>query len=97
MRFLVIAMIQVYQMMVRPFLIGNCKFQPTCSHYAAEAVQNHGVIRGGWLALTRVCRCHPFGPGGIDPIPPGEEKPSGMSAASIRLPKPNMETTRIGS
>ncbi len=56
-------------MAMRPLLLGHCKFCPTCSQYAVEALQKHGLARGGWLALGRVCRCHPFTRGGIDPVP----------------------------
>ena len=55
--------------MIRPLLIGSCKFCPTCSEYAIEALRIHGLWRGSWLAIRRICRCHPFGPGGIDPVP----------------------------
>ena len=47
----------------------NCRFHPTCSEYAIEAVQRHGALRGGWMAAKRVGRCHPFNPGGYDPVP----------------------------
>ena len=62
-------LIRCYQAMIRPFLIGSCKFQPTCSEYGIEAFQVHGVCRGVVLTIRRVLRCHPFGPGGIDPVP----------------------------
>ena len=61
--------IAMYQSILRPHLAGCCKFHPTCSHYAAEAIARHGVRRGGMLALRRLARCHPFGMGGIDPVP----------------------------
>lgn len=72
-RLVVICAIHIYQGMIRPFLIGSCKFHPTCSNYAAQAVQAHGVVRGGWLALRRLLRCHPFGPGGPDPVPDAQD------------------------
>lgn len=65
----VILLIRAFQGLVRPFLVGTCKFHPTCSQYAVEAVRVHGVIRGGWLAARRLGRCHPFGAGGPDLVP----------------------------
>jgi len=70
-RLVIITLIRGYQCCVRPLLIGTCKFHPTCSEYAAEAVRTHGVVRGLRLAVGRIFRCHPFGPGGLDPVPPG--------------------------
>ena len=66
-----LAVVRLYQVIGRPFLGGHCRFQPTCSAYAAEALTRHGAIRGTWLAARRVLRCHPFGSGGYDPVPPG--------------------------
>ena len=65
-----VILIRSYQVLVRPLLIGCCKFCPTCSEYAVEALETHGVLRGTWLGLRRVSRCHPFGRGGLDPVPP---------------------------
>jgi putative membrane protein insertion efficiency factor len=62
-------LIRCYQGMVRPLLIGSCKFCPSCSEYAIEALQTHGLWRGALLAIRRLCRCHPFSVGGIDPVP----------------------------
>ncbi|MEL6302187.1 MAG: membrane protein insertion efficiency factor YidD [Pseudomonadota bacterium] len=62
-------LIQGYQRWISPMLGSNCRFQPTCSRYCAEAIQAHGVLRGGWLGLRRVCRCHPWGGQGYDPVP----------------------------
>ena len=62
-------LIQGYQLVVRPFLPPACRFEPSCSEYAREAVRAHGVARGMWLASWRICRCHPFHPGGYDPPP----------------------------
>lgn len=65
----IITMIQAYQLVLRPLLIGSCKFCPSCSEYAILAVRRHGPLRGGWLAVKRLARCHPFSPGGVDPVP----------------------------
>lgn len=67
--------VRVYQCTLAWLLGGHCRFTPTCSHYALEAIERHGVTRGWWLALRRVCRCHPFCPGGHDPVPPARQKP----------------------
>ncbi len=58
-----------YQLLLSPMLGQNCRFYPSCSSYAIEALQVHGAARGGWLAARRVCRCHPWNPGGVDPVP----------------------------
>ena len=68
MKTLVLFFIRIYQFF-SGLTPGRCRFYPTCSHYAAEAVQQHGIIRGLWLALRRILRCHPFNAGGIDPVP----------------------------
>lgn len=62
-------LIRIYQYAFRPFLGQNCRFYPSCSEYAREAVQRYGALRGGWLGLRRLCRCHPWNPGGVDPVP----------------------------
>ena len=64
-----ILLIRCYQTGLRPFLIGSCKFHPTCSEYAVQAIMRHGPWRGAWLGFRRLCRCHPIGPGGVDPVP----------------------------
>jgi uncharacterized protein len=61
--------IRGYQRFVSPVLPPACRFTPTCSQYAIEAIQRHGAMRGGWLALKRLARCHPWHPGGHDPVP----------------------------
>lgn len=60
-----------YQLLVSPLLGRNCRFLPTCSDYAREALETHGLLRGGWLVLRRLARCHPWGGQGYDPVPPG--------------------------
>lgn len=64
-----IAVIRAYQRFVSPGLPAACRFHPSCSAYAATAIERHGPLRGTWLAARRLARCHPFHPGGIDPVP----------------------------
>ena len=66
---LALAAIRGYQLLLRPLLTGRCRYLPTCSEYAAEAIATYGALRGGWLGLKRVLRCHPFGGAGLDPVP----------------------------
>lgn len=66
----VIALVRAYQVLLSPLIGGHCRFQPTCSAYAIEALRSHGVFRGSWLTVRRIARCHPFGGSGIDPVPP---------------------------
>ena len=63
-------LIRGYQLFISPLIGPRCRFYPTCSHYALEALRVHGLRRGGWLALRRIFRCHPWHPGGVDPVPP---------------------------
>lgn len=64
-----IALVKIYQYAVSPLLGRNCRFEPNCSQYAIEALQRHGAIKGIWLATCRLGRCHPWHPGGYDPVP----------------------------
>jgi len=64
-----ILLVRVYQFGISPLLIGTCKFVPSCSQYFVEAVGRYGPVRGGYMGVRRVLRCHPFGGGGIDPVP----------------------------
>ncbi len=64
-----------YQWTVRPVLGCNCRFHPSCSDYALEALRGHGAARGAWLAARRVLRCNPWHPGGLDPVPPTAPRP----------------------
>lgn len=63
------ALIRAYQVAISPLLGPHCRFTPSCSEYAREAIQRHGAARGSWLAARRLGRCHPFCPGGHDPVP----------------------------
>ncbi|HEY8053288.1 MAG TPA: membrane protein insertion efficiency factor YidD [Steroidobacteraceae bacterium] len=69
MRAVVALLIRIYQWTVSPLLGPRCRFYPSCSHYALEAVLRFGVIKGSWLAMKRLGRCHPWHPGGFDPVP----------------------------
>lgn len=68
-RYLVLAPIRIYQKLVSPRLSTNCRYQPTCSQYAYEAIERFGVVRGIWLGARRIGRCHPMRDGGFDPVP----------------------------
>ena len=63
-------LVRAYQLLLSPFSGGACRFHPTCSEYAMQAITTHGLARGSWLALKRVARCHPFARPGFDPVPP---------------------------
>ena len=63
-------LLRAYQVTISPLLGPRCRFYPSCSNYAIEALRVHGAGRGSWLAARRICRCHPWHPGGVDPVPP---------------------------
>jgi len=69
MRRVLIGIIRAYQLVLSPLMGRQCRFEPTCSCYAIEAIKRHGSVRGGWMGMKRICRCHPFSPGGYDPVP----------------------------
>ncbi len=69
MRELVIAVLRFYKLAISPLLPSACRFRPTCSEYMMEAVERHGVVRGIFLGIKRIGRCHPFHAGGMDPVP----------------------------
>jgi len=66
--------VHAYRLFLSPFLGHSCRFQPTCSAYALEALERHGALRGGWLAVRRIARCHPWGGSGHDPVPGAEDR-----------------------
>ncbi len=68
-RRLLVLLIRLYQWLVSPLLPPACRFYPSCSAYAVTALTRHGALRGSYLTVRRLCRCHPFNPGGIDPVP----------------------------
>jgi putative membrane protein insertion efficiency factor len=69
MRALFTALIRLYQWTLSPLLGPKCRFHPSCSHYALEAIQRFGILHGSWLTVRRLGRCHPWHPGGMDPVP----------------------------
>ena len=69
-RSVVIVVLRIYQLTISPMLGPVCRFAPSCSSYAVEAYRGHGTIRGSWLTARRLLRCHPWDPGGYDPVPP---------------------------
>ncbi|MFJ5768224.1 membrane protein insertion efficiency factor YidD [Psychrobacillus sp. NPDC093180] len=69
MKQIIIAIFRFYQKFISPLTPPSCRFYPTCSHYGVEAVQKHGAIKGGYLTIRRISKCHPFHEGGIDPVP----------------------------
>ena len=68
-RRMLVGLIRGYQKFISPGLPPACRFYPSCSQYAIEAIARHGALRGSWLAARRLARCHPFHPGGVDPVP----------------------------
>lgn len=70
MRILALALIRAYRYLLSPWFGNQCRFHPTCSVYAEEAITRHGILRGTWLAAARLAKCHPWHHGGLDPVPP---------------------------
>lgn len=69
MKYIALFFIRLYQKTLSRVLPPSCRFTPSCSHYGYEAIEKYGFIKGGWLAVKRIARCHPFNPGGYDPVP----------------------------
>lgn len=68
MKTLLIGLIKVYKKLIAPFVPASCRYLPTCSEYAVQAIEKYGALRGGWLAVKRIARCNPFAAGGYDPV-----------------------------
>lgn len=66
---MLIGLVRAYQLVISPFLPSNCRFYPSCSHYSMQALKEYGPLKGSWLSITRISRCHPWHPGGVDPVP----------------------------
>jgi putative membrane protein insertion efficiency factor len=73
-RSVLIGLIRVYQVVISPRIPPSCRFQPSCSHYAIEALEHHGAWKGSGLAVRRLLRCHPWGASGFDPVPPSADR-----------------------
>lgn len=73
-QWLATTLIRGYQLFISPILGPRCRFNPTCSHYAIEAIKVHGTAKGCWFALQRILKCHPLHPGGSDPVPPKNDR-----------------------
>lgn len=73
---MVVGLIKGYRLLLSPMFGAQCRFHPTCSAYALEAIERFGVVRGGWLAVKRIGRCSPLHPGGLDPLPPAAVAPT---------------------
>ena len=70
-----LGLVWVYRLLISPWLGNNCRFSPSCSQYALDALRLHGAFRGSWLAAKRIARCHPWGDSGYDPVPEKQEDP----------------------
>jgi putative membrane protein insertion efficiency factor len=78
MRSLFIGLIKLYQYLISPLLGPRCRFHPTCSDYTVEAIREYGVLKGGYLSVRRIIKCHPLNEGGCDPVPVRQDKPSNI-------------------
>ena len=81
---LLVLPIRAYQLVVSPLLGPRCRFYPSCSAYAVEALTTHGPLRGSWLAVRRLLRCHPWNPGGLDPVPPRRPRAGSGAPQGVR-------------
>ena len=94
---LLILLLTGYRRYVSPLLGPRCRFYPSCSAYALEAVQVHGALRGSWLAVRRLSRCHPFHPGGLDPVPGRDREQEAATVAATDVSSAGVTTRAVGS
>ena len=98
MKHVLVALLRVYRAVVSPIYGQVCRYHPSCSAYALEAVQVHGSLRGTWLATRRVGRCHPWAAGGYDPVPPARgSSPPGEGSPAHSSPAPSPHSTQQGA
>jgi hypothetical protein len=86
-------LVHLYRWTLSPFIGHGCRFRPTCSEYAIEAINRHGGLKGGWLAVRRLARCHPWGGAGFDPVP-GSAMPRADDRPTDRSDRPPPDTAR---
>ncbi|GAB3655095.1 hypothetical protein GCM10027589_14190 [Actinocorallia lasiicapitis] len=89
---LFIGVVKGYRKVISPLLPPTCRFEPSCSAYGLEALQTHGALRGGWLTIARIARCHPFHPGGYDPVP--ARRTNGSSAGRTTIEPSDTDIAR---
>lgn len=88
MKWLLIGLVRGYQLVISPYLGPTCRYYPSCSAYAVEALRVHGAIKGSWLAVRRLLRCHPWSPGGVDHVPARHDhSPTRSEAPAGRVPE----------
>lgn len=93
MKWLLIGLVRGYQLVVSPYLGPTCRYYPSCSAYAIEALRVHGAIKGTWLAVRRLGRCHPWSPGGVDHVPPRRGRRDQEQCSS---PSPSSQPATVG-
>jgi uncharacterized protein len=86
MKYVLIWLLKGYRFAISPLYGQVCRYHPTCSAYALEAVQSHGAVRGTWLAMRRVARCHPWAAGGLDPVPPAKDRTPPTRSSATTTP-----------
>jgi putative membrane protein insertion efficiency factor len=85
-RMTLIGLIRLYRVTLSGWIGGQCRFEPTCSHYGEQAVRSHGAVKGSFMAAGRIMRCQPFSKGGLDPVPPSRWDPPGTAYDGVTLP-----------
>jgi uncharacterized protein len=93
---LLAALVRGYQLAISPLLRPSCRFAPSCSEYAYESLVEHGALKGSWLAIRRLLRCHPFCAGGYDPVPPANRRRTAPTATAEAAPVPALSSQEAG-